>query len=441
MPATCEIPGKAAHYYCASCGKYFDIEKNEVNEYSLTIAALGHDWDEPVFTWTRTSDGYTVTATFTCLTNSSHVREVPAEVELNGSTYVATVVDADEPYEDRHGAPDLSVASGRIYIRPNDYILNSAHSGNYTSFVSSENDPYVISGSTSSSPQAVDIFNFSQYNDGSSGTYNGRWNDSVEDFYFRFDDLTVSLSSDYPVFNIRAEKDVNLYITLDSAVSLSGLSLFRAQGLSWTPTVNIYVTTQGYAFANSGSGNLYRAESGATVNLYIDGVRVDASGAAMPPEISLNDGSFFVNASGYAMGYSDSCLNTATPFVSSQSKPYVIENQEVDYCDNIIQIYQLDSGISTMNVYILLRNVTLEAQSWASLIRIYAKNSVNIYFLAEGENSFVGGDGQQVFSSQGSYSPTVNIIVDQTTYGGTLNIESDDGDTYAESGTINVQYI
>ncbi|MBO7390267.1 MAG: hypothetical protein J6U39_02375, partial [Clostridia bacterium] len=437
---TCETGGTVDHYKCNRCNKLFDLEENEIGEEDLLLPP-GHDWDEPVFTWTRTSDGYTVTATFTCLSNSSHVMEVPAEVELNGSTYVATVVVDDEPYEDQHGAPDLSVANGRIYIRPNDYIQNSAHSGNYTSFVSSENDPYVISGATpnNTSPQVVDIFNFSQYNDGSSGTYDGRWNDSVEDFYFRFDDLTVSLSGDYPVFNIRAEKDVNLYITLDSAVSLSGLSLFRAQGLGWTPTVNIYVTTQGYAFANSGSGNLYRAESGATVKLYIDGVRVDASGAAMAPEISLNDGRFFVNASGYAMGYDESCLNTATPFVSSQSKPYVIANQELDYCDNIISVYQTDSGISTTDIYIKLSNVTIEAGPWCSLFLIVATNTVNIHLIIEGNVTFIGGDDQQIFSSQGSGSPTVRIYIDES--GGTFTTEITNGLTYAASGTIDVQYI
>ena len=70
-----------------------------------------------------------------------------------------------------------------------------------------------------------------------------------------------------------------------------------------------------------------------------------------------------------------------------------------------------------------------------------ATNTLNVYLIIKGNVNFVGGDGQQVFSSQGSNSPTVNIIIDQTSFGGTFNVDTPDGLTHADSGTINVSYV
>ena len=154
-------------------------------------------------------------------------------------------------------------------------------------------------------------------------------------------------------------------------------------------------------------------------------------------ELSLNDGQLFISPSGYAR--SESGLSNPTSFVSSASNPYVIADQTITGCDNIIQVYQTDSNLAESNIYIKLSNVSLSAQSWASLFRIYAKNKVNIYLLIEGNVTFSGGSGQQIFSSQSYDSPTVNIIIDQTK--GTFTANLTDGLTHAQTGTINVSYI
>ena len=161
-------------------------------------------------------------------------------------------------------------------------------------------------------------------------------------------------------------------------------------------------------------------------------------GSGQSPEISLNDGQLFINASGYAR--SESGLNNPTPFVSSAVNPYLIENQEIYGCDNIIQVYQTDKNIETADIYIKLSNVTIEAGSWCSLFRIMATNTVNIHLMIEGDVTFRGGSGQQIFSSQSTLDPTVNIIIDESTFGGMFNAELTDGLTQANSGTINVSY-
>ncbi|MBQ7173037.1 MAG: hypothetical protein IJR88_02860 [Clostridia bacterium] len=155
-------------------------------------------------------------------------------------------------------------------------------------------------------------------------------------------------------------------------------------------------------------------------------------------EITFGDDNLYITPTGYAR--SESGLNNLTPFESSAESPYLIQNQNVEWCDNVIQVIQTDSSISEANVYIKLKDVTLAAGNYASLFRIEATNTINIVLIIEGEVTFAGGEDQQIFSSQGYGSPTVNIIIDETTAGGTFHAELTDGLTYAETGTINVSY-
>lgn len=155
--------------------------------------------------------------------------------------------------------------------------------------------------------------------------------------------------------------------------------------------------------------------------------------------ISIEDGAICIDPNGYARSESELSSNP-TAFVSSAASPYLIENQNVDWCDNIIQVYQKDSNLAISDIYIKLNNVRIEAGSWCSLFLIKATQTVNIHLIIEGTVTFVGGSGQQIFSSQGSGAPTVNIIIDKTSAGGTFNAEISDGLTYAASGTINVSY-
>ena len=155
--------------------------------------------------------------------------------------------------------------------------------------------------------------------------------------------------------------------------------------------------------------------------------------------ISLENGAICINPNGYARSEGELSSNL-TPFVSSAANPYLIENQDISWCDNIIQVYQKDSNLATADIYIKLSNVRIEAGSWCSLFLIKATQTVNIHLIIEGTVNFVGGSGQQIFSSQGSGAPTVNIIIDETSAGGTFNAEISDGLTYAASGTINVSY-
>ena len=153
----------------------------------------------------------------------------------------------------------------------------------------------------------------------------------------------------------------------------------------------------------------------------------------------MSNGPLCINPFGYARSESD--LSNPTPFYSSATNPYVIANQEIEECDNIIQVYQTDSTIFEANVYIKLKDVALAADDYASLFLIRATNTINITLIIEGNVTFAGGEDQQIFSSQGYGDATVNIIIDETTAGGTFNAQVTDGLTYAESGTINVSYI
>ena len=110
VPATCETAGVKAHWVCSVCGKLFsDAEgKTETTLEKLAIPATGHAYGAPVWKW---NDDFTASATFTCGNDTSHVKNVTAEVtnavttpaacETDGvRTYTAKVTFEDKEYTD-----------------------------------------------------------------------------------------------------------------------------------------------------------------------------------------------------------------------------------------------------------------------------------------------------------------------------------------------------
>ena len=80
---TCEEDGRAAYYYCSTCGHYYYNRRVGITDYKtwmengledldlLTIPALGHDYGAPTYEWAE--DYGSVTATCICSRDSSHV--------------------------------------------------------------------------------------------------------------------------------------------------------------------------------------------------------------------------------------------------------------------------------------------------------------------------------------------------------------------------------
>ncbi len=93
--ATCAEAGNIEYWYCEVCKKYFaDANGETETTIEATVTeALGHDY-EVTFEWTKTSSGYTVTATATCKTDGTTENVnaiVTAEKTDNGKRYTATV--------------------------------------------------------------------------------------------------------------------------------------------------------------------------------------------------------------------------------------------------------------------------------------------------------------------------------------------------------------
>lgn len=97
--ATCIEDGNIEYWTCERCGKHFsDAEgKNEITE--VAISALGHNWGEPVYTWS--DDNTTCTAKRVCKNDASHTETATATVtseqtkaptctEMGEMTYTAT---------------------------------------------------------------------------------------------------------------------------------------------------------------------------------------------------------------------------------------------------------------------------------------------------------------------------------------------------------------
>ncbi|MBQ5977952.1 MAG: dockerin type I repeat-containing protein [Oscillospiraceae bacterium] len=54
----------------------FENPAFETQTRTVVIPAAGHDWGEPVYVWTETEDGFTVTATMTCANDAAHDHEI-----------------------------------------------------------------------------------------------------------------------------------------------------------------------------------------------------------------------------------------------------------------------------------------------------------------------------------------------------------------------------
>ena len=126
VPATCETAGTSAHWKCEVCGKLFsDAEGNtEITLEKLTIPATGHAYGAPVWKWT---DDFKATATFTCANDTTHVKNVTAEVtsavttpaacETTGvRTYTAKVTFGGKEYTDTK--TEVIPATGHAYGEP-----------------------------------------------------------------------------------------------------------------------------------------------------------------------------------------------------------------------------------------------------------------------------------------------------------------------------------
>ena len=76
--ATCTEDGNEAYWTCEECGKYFsDAEgMKEVTKNSLILPALGHDWTEPIYEWSK----LTVTAKRECGRDHSHDQTETADI-------------------------------------------------------------------------------------------------------------------------------------------------------------------------------------------------------------------------------------------------------------------------------------------------------------------------------------------------------------------------
>ena len=97
VPATCETAGTSAHWKCDVCGKLFSDAggKTETTLEKLTIPATGHAYGEPVWKW---NDDFTASATFTCGNDTSHVKNVTAEVTSAVTTPATCKADGVRTY-------------------------------------------------------------------------------------------------------------------------------------------------------------------------------------------------------------------------------------------------------------------------------------------------------------------------------------------------------
>ena len=106
--ATCTGAGSNPYYKCATCDTWFEDETAIImirDHSSIVIPAKNHNYNQPVWTWTETEDGWTAELTMVCANDKTHT--VPVEgVEVTSVTTEAkcevagkTVYTATASYE------------------------------------------------------------------------------------------------------------------------------------------------------------------------------------------------------------------------------------------------------------------------------------------------------------------------------------------------------
>ena len=125
--ATCESSGNSIYYVCSVCDKCFDDAegKNEIGENSWVIPAIGHLYGSPEWAWSN--DYSTVTATFTCEHDETHIVEVTASL-MNGTIITDDSVVAQK-YEDvrKEYAAQVTGPDGEIYENTATEVLKATH--------------------------------------------------------------------------------------------------------------------------------------------------------------------------------------------------------------------------------------------------------------------------------------------------------------------------
>ena len=418
----CEEPGSVTYYASVLINDELYSDERVVE-----TEAVGHDYGEPVFTWTEIGDGYSAVAVFTCLNNRNHTLTLEANVEIDEGyveslRYVATVELNGQIYTDYFSGsdyvnePEYDFENG-IWEWSNDYLtayisfpeIHGGESLTYEAFVQEYETPAsceemgsIVYTASIYVEEADEMFSDEQVVDIKPTDHD--YGEPVFEWSQNGNDEPTAIA----IFTCRNDSNHVLRMQAEVSMEYSGDQTLQ------------YVATVTY--------------NGVTYEDIYEAIEEDEG-----VEINLNEGQIYISADGYAR--QESGLSNPTEFISSANNPYLIQEQTIYGCDNIINVCQTDSSIQTADIYIKLKNVTIEASSWCSLFRIMATNNLNIHLIIEGSVSFAGGSGQQIFSSQGSNSPTVSIIIDQTSFGGTFNADITDGLTYAQSGTINVSYV
>ena len=438
VPATCEETGMAAHYHCEACGKYFDENKDEVTKDSLIIPAIGPMGEPTLLTSDNASADMVGKKVY--LMTDDHGVGVALGQTNNMSTDQSLFTEFTITEVSGSAMSDLKVT----IVSPDGYYLTKAYG---TIAFTNTNAQSIIVGVTGGLNAGSDFNAYLILYD------EGRIQ-LADMFSFESDNIQMFLLG-------APGHDYGTLIPSTATCEEGGVAahyecsvchkVFDENKVETTLEA-LAVSALGHAYGDlieedhDGNGLAAHYECSVCHKLF-DENKTETTAEALALggsssqacEISLDEGAICINPNGYAR--SESGLSNPTPFVSSATNPYLIKNQEINWCDNIIQVYQNDSGIETADIYIKLSNVTIEADDYCSLFLIKATRTINIHLIIEGTVTFVGGWDQQVFSSQGSGSPTVNIIIDQTTAGGTFNAQAEDGLTYAQSGTINVSYV
>ena len=276
----CENDGHTAYYQCEICGGYFDGDENEVSEEDIIVFSLGHSYGKPVFEWTESGDGYTATATFVCERDESHVEILDAQVYKETGGYSAIVEFEEHIYEDfmpieTSGEAVLSLNEGWIIIDPTGYARSGdASSGKLDdeqTFESSENSPYLITGSIYSD-ESLDVWNFS----GKKAVV-----------YMTLDNVIIESGMWATAFRIVATNDIDIYINVLGSASITAGNhpAIELQAKSSDVHVNVYVTCDGgfdEFVCSRQYGNtpkVFKAEGdNASISFYMNGVEVDCDG-------------------------------------------------------------------------------------------------------------------------------------------------------------------
>lgn len=433
---TCEEIG--LDVYSASV-TYNDREYTDSKEF-VTGEKLGHNYTDPYFVWTETSDGYAAALRFVCANDENHFVDYAAtifaetiapECGVDGRiTYYASVENeelGEEPYYDEktvvlEGSALEHEYGELISERP----ATSTVEGFAAHYVCSNCKKYfnadyqevlesdlIIACYQLEYDYSEPIWDWEMDNDVPTGNVTVTFAEVHDD-----EPLVIPIEAEFHLLSMAdcESPEIYCYYANTSTLELPGVDeIYYSESSSFEVGEPLgheygeYISeTAYYTCSVCGYENEDRKEEYEEAQQGGQG-QGGNSGSTEGTELSLSDGAIYIDSTGYARSHNGQTLTNATSCTNSENNPYIIGGSITG--DESLDIYNM-SGTKQTFYLIFEDGFYIKSGRWATAFRIVANADIEIHIVNRGTATIIGGNHPAIELQGSGASPTADIYVE-----------------------------